>query len=198
MSASNCKTFEEAAEFHGHVCPGLALGYRVGTAALEWLESNRSKDEEIVAVVENDSCAVDAIQVLTGCTFGKGNLIYNDTGKRVYSFYNRDRNRGVRIVEDYVIAETPGERELFAKSRAGGMTADEMRRFEEFKEKKINSILNDPAESFISVEEISGPPPEKARIHETLRCDACGEKVMAPKAVRTGNRVLCRDCFDIE
>ncbi|MCL4536163.1 MAG: formylmethanofuran dehydrogenase subunit E family protein, partial [Nitrospirae bacterium] len=67
------KSFDDVVKFHGHSCPGLALGYRVGVAAVKELNmENISEDEEVVAIVENDSCAVDAIQVLTGCTFGKG------------------------------------------------------------------------------------------------------------------------------
>ena len=42
------------------------------------------------SIVENDSCSVDAIQVVTGCTMGKGNLIFKDYGKHVYTFINRD------------------------------------------------------------------------------------------------------------
>jgi len=38
------------------------------------LGENRAEDEEIVAVVETDACGADAIQVRTGCTFGKGNF----------------------------------------------------------------------------------------------------------------------------
>ncbi|NOZ25951.1 MAG: formylmethanofuran dehydrogenase, partial [Nitrospirae bacterium] len=72
-------TFEDAVRFHGHVCPGLALGYRVSDLVLREL-GPRSEDEELVAIVENNSCAVDAIQVMTGCTFGKGNLIFRDYG----------------------------------------------------------------------------------------------------------------------
>ncbi len=34
-------------------------------------------------------CGVDAIQVLTGCTYGKGNLIHRDLGKMAFSFYRR-------------------------------------------------------------------------------------------------------------
>ena len=45
-------------------------------------EMGRAADEEIVAVVETDMCGVDAIQFLTGCTFGKGNLIHRDWGKK--------------------------------------------------------------------------------------------------------------------
>ena len=74
-------------DFHGHLCPGLAWGIRVSEAALAML-GPRSQDEELVAVVETDSCAVDAIQYLTGCTFGKGNLRYLDHGQNVFTFCN--------------------------------------------------------------------------------------------------------------
>ena len=62
-------------EFHGHLCPGLVYGYLVGKEAIKLLHLKRSKDEEIVAISENDSCAVDALQVLLGTSIGKGNLI---------------------------------------------------------------------------------------------------------------------------
>ena len=65
------KSYDDIVTFHGHSCPGLALGYRVSRRALKEL-GNRSADEEVVAIVENNSCAVDAVQVMTGCTFGKG------------------------------------------------------------------------------------------------------------------------------
>ena len=91
----------EAIQFHGHLCPGLALGFRVAKAALRELKADRPRDEELVAIVENDSCAADAIQFITGATFGKGNLIFHDYGKHVYTFFNRRTNHGVRISEDY-------------------------------------------------------------------------------------------------
>ena len=74
------KPFSDVTDFHGHVCPGSALGYQAAKAGLKELSGERSQDEEIITIVENDSCAVDAIQVLTGCTFGKGNLIFFDFG----------------------------------------------------------------------------------------------------------------------
>src|SRR5512140_2145219 len=91
----------ETIQFHGHLCPGLALGYRVAKAALRELHAERPHDEELVAVVENDSCAADAIQYITGCTFGKGNLIFRDYGKHVYTFFNRRTGKAIRISEDY-------------------------------------------------------------------------------------------------
>ena len=78
---------EKASRFHGHICPGLAIG----VLAAKYLLDNGFKyspNEEVVAVVENDNCSVDAIQSLMGCTYGKGNLIHQDYGKLNYNFYN--------------------------------------------------------------------------------------------------------------
>jgi formylmethanofuran dehydrogenase subunit E len=81
--------YEELIAFHGHSCPGLAIGYRMTKAALFFLGVKRAYDEELVAIVENDACGVDAVQYLSGCTFGKGNLVFKDYGKRVYTFFSR-------------------------------------------------------------------------------------------------------------
>src|SRR5690242_598825 len=89
---------QKAIEFHGHFCPGLATGYRVARTALEKLGVHRSDDEELLAIVETDNCALDAIQSVLGCTIGKGNLIYKDFGKKVYTVASRKLNKAVRIV----------------------------------------------------------------------------------------------------
>ena len=61
--------------FHGHLCPGLVYGYLVAKEAVRLLGLRRSQDEEVVVISENDTCAVDALQVLLGTTTGKGNLM---------------------------------------------------------------------------------------------------------------------------
>ena len=38
----------DAIQFHGHLCPGLALGYRVAKAALREQKAERPHDEELV------------------------------------------------------------------------------------------------------------------------------------------------------
>ena len=77
--------------------PGLAFGF--GWPRPPTGTGDRSpEDKELVAVVENDSCAVDAIQVLTGCTFGKGNLIFRDHGKHVYTFFKRTSGEALRVM----------------------------------------------------------------------------------------------------
>ena len=72
---------KKCVEFHGHLCPGLIYGYMVSKAAMDLLQLSRSRDEEVVAISENDSCAVDALQILLGTSIGKGNLILKDYGK---------------------------------------------------------------------------------------------------------------------
>ena len=48
----------------------------MATAAMEALESLRSEDEDLVAIVENDACGVDALQCVIGCTFGNYTIAF--------------------------------------------------------------------------------------------------------------------------
>ena len=122
----------DTVQFHGHLCPGLALGYRVAKAALRELKADRPHDEELVAVVENDSCAVDAIQYITGCTFGKGNFVFRDYGKHVYTFFNRRTGQGVRISEDYRGFEGDNRfAELGKRQQAGEDVSREMQQLKD-------------------------------------------------------------------
>ena len=81
--------WEKAIAFHGHACPGLAIGVRAATEAIKRLNLSFSEDEEVVCVTENDACGVDGIQAILSCTAGKGNLKFRDTGKMAFSFFNR-------------------------------------------------------------------------------------------------------------
>ncbi len=190
---------KRCASFHGHVCPGLAYGVRVARAALERL-GRRAEDEELVAVVETDSCSVDAIQVLMGCTFGKGNLVFRDTGKSVFTFFRRggtDREvPGLRIAVDFHNEESPADREVWARFRNGDTDPDVARRVRELKSAKIKKILEVPEEDLLRITPVDGPPPARARIYTSVRCVECGEKVMEPRARLREGSVLCGPCFE--
>ncbi len=88
---------KECIKFHGHICPGMIYGYKVAKEAIKILKIERSIDEEIVAVCENDSCAIDAIQIMLGTTAGKGNLIINNYGKNAYIVYSREKKLSYRF-----------------------------------------------------------------------------------------------------
>ena len=66
------KSYNEAVAFHGHACPGLALGYRAAEYAMDALRAGRSDDEDLVCIVENDACGVDAIQLVCRLLGGQG------------------------------------------------------------------------------------------------------------------------------
>ena len=95
---SEKKLWEKAAAFHGHVCPGLTIGYRAALYAIDLLGLTFSDDEQVVCITENDACGVDAIQAILGCSIGKGNLLFHMRGKQAFSFYNRKTGKSVRLV----------------------------------------------------------------------------------------------------
>jgi formylmethanofuran dehydrogenase subunit E len=89
--------FRKCIEFHGHACPGLAIGYQAARTLMERLGVRKAPDEELVVIVEADTCGVDAIQVMTGCTFGKGNFVFKNYGKHAFSLMDRRKGKGVRV-----------------------------------------------------------------------------------------------------
>ncbi|MFH1116136.1 MAG: FmdE family protein [Pseudomonadota bacterium] len=187
--------WKKAVDFHGHVCPGLAIGFKAAKAGMEWLKENRAEDEELVAVVETDACGADAIQVLTGCTFGKGNFIFRDHGKTVFSLVSRNSGRGVRIALR-AGAFRPDERhmELIGKVRAETATEEERAEFRQLHDRRCHDILGkDPTELF-SVEEVQVELPAKAAIEPSRVCDTCGEPTMQSKLQQRGGGMVCRSC----
>jgi len=183
---------KKAVDFHGHMCPGLAMGYRVARYVKEHYP--RSEDEELVAIAENSSCSVDAIQDMLGCTSGKGNLIFKDYGKQAFTFYSRDKGKALRI---YVKGDFfEGMDQLRQKYFQGQMDPNEMKEFESLREKIIQKILTAPDEDVLSVQEVDIPAPKKARIYPSLKCQQCGEAFMEILGRTAGGKVLCRECYD--
>lgn len=187
---------EDAVKFHGHMCPGLAIGFRVAKLAEENF-GTRSKDEELVAIVENKSCSVDAIQVVNSCTFGKGNLIFRDYGKHVYTFFKRGDEKALRIARKQEVFEKDNNgNNLFEKIRAGTATPEEMAEYKKEREERIKMILEAPAEELFNIEEIEAEPPHKAVIFQTLTCSECGEGMMESRARIAHGKYFCLPCFE--
>jgi formylmethanofuran dehydrogenase subunit E len=188
-------TFAEVVKFHGHACPGLAFGFRVSEMAL--IETCRSRDEELVAIVENNSCAVDAIQVMTGCTFGKGNLIFRDYGKQVYTFIRRDNEEAVRIAVIWPgLPEDENSGKLWEKFAQGDRSPEVMQTVKAGKAAKMKAILAADSSELFAVSHLQLTVPKPARIFSSLRCSVCNEKVMEPRAKIIADRVFCIPCSE--
>jgi formylmethanofuran dehydrogenase subunit E len=69
-----------AFEFHGHRCPFMPLGYRMGLLALEALGTTREMDHALHVICElgeghPQTCLMDGIQVATGASTLEPELI---------------------------------------------------------------------------------------------------------------------------
>ena len=159
----------------------------------------KASDEELVAIVENDSCAVDALQVLTGCTFGKGNLIFRDYGKQVYTFFQRPSPEAVRISVKWISPpETDEEKEMWRRYMNGDNASEVLDVVHSRKARKIKAIMNAKDEELFNIEKVHGETPEKARIFPSVICSACGEKVMEPRARVKDGKIVCIPCMKKE
>lgn len=196
----NCNLTPEqiskAVEFHGHECPGLWIGLRAAELCLNELGHN--DQNPITAVVETDMCGVDAIQVLTGCTIGKGNLIHKDLGKTAFSFYRKSDGKALRAVFQRTAMGEEGEemRALTKKIFSGQATEEEKVRAKKLKEKAKKRIFDAPLSELFITNKIETPSPRPAKILDSLECRACKESTMESRTRRFDGQVYCIPCFE--
>jgi formylmethanofuran dehydrogenase subunit E len=192
----DAEVVEQVIAFHGHMCPGLAMGIQAARLALREIGPH-AQDEEVVAAVETDMCAVDAIQFLTGCTFGKGNLVHRDYGKNAYTFWRRADGKAVRIsARPDAWRRDPEHYEMFAKVRLGQATQEDVEAFRERHEARGRALLELDPEELYELREVRDPPPSKARLHGLLVCADCGEATMETRIRHFAGRQLCIECFE--
>ena len=146
--------WEKCVDFHGHHCGGLRIGYAAAMYAMELLNIRFSDNEQVVCIAENDACGVDAIQVMLGCSIGKGNLLFHMTGKQAFSFYNRATGESVRLV---------------LKPKPLNMTPEESKGY----------YFDRTPQQLFDAMETRIPLPTPARIFDSYNCECCGEKTGA-------------------
>ena len=192
---TNQTDYQECVRFHGHTCMGLTIGYLAANLALEHLRVERAVDEELVAIVENDACCCDAVQVLTGCTFGKGNFFFKDYGKMAFSFANRSTGKSIRLVLKPEVLDAPEEeQELRDLINSGKASAEEIRSYEKMSESRLEELFALGPDAFFDIQEQGDELPAHATIAQSIACDVCGEMVMETKLADHGGRKICRAC----
>ncbi len=169
--------FQQALDFHGHLCLDIAMGYRVTLAALEAMQQADISTERLVATVANDTCAVDAVQSLSGCTYGKRNLVPDLSGKPVYRWQDERTGNGVRVYVHYwetfdVQADFRATQSAFKR---GELSEPDALAFQVRHDALLDHILTAPAELLFKIAPLSADPPPKSGSFESLACDGCGE-----------------------
>ena len=164
------KTWQDCVAFHGHECGGLTIGYKASLYAIDLLKLEFSDDEQVVCIAENDACGIDAIQVMLGCSIGKGNLLFHMRGKQAFSFYNRKTGKSVRLV---------------LNPKPEGLT----------REDSFAYYQGCAPEEMFQVKEATIALPEKARLFDSYVCDCCGEVTGNHWIRLAGDKKLCLDCY---
>jgi formylmethanofuran dehydrogenase subunit E len=182
-------------EFHGHMCPGLAIGFRAARTLMERLGVRRAPDEELLAIVETDACGADAIQVMTGCTFGKGNFIFKNYGKHAFSLVDRKRGKAIRVsLRPDAFKADPEHLSLFERVQKDEASPRELAQFRKLQQQRTQKILDADAESIFKIEEVSPNIPPKAMIMESEPCDFCGEPTKKDLLRKIDGKKACIPC----
>jgi formylmethanofuran dehydrogenase subunit E len=186
---------EKTIAFHGHSCPGLAIGIRA--AELVQQQLGRVDPDNLLAVVETDMCGVDAIQFLTGCTFGKGNLIHRDVGKMAFTFFDRTSGKGFRTLFNPEQQAGIGVelRDLMKKVTTGQASDAEKERSVQLRAELQERYMQAELEEMFTSGEPVVQMPRGARVMASLPCETCGEMTMESRTRRFDGKILCIPCF---
>jgi len=96
---------DRAVDFHGHLGPFVTLGVRLGLAGVRETGARGDNNKlHITVTVENRlpfSCAVDGIQVVTGCTVGNKRLKIR-RGKSLAAAFQIQGAESVRVIVNKV------------------------------------------------------------------------------------------------
>lgn len=193
------KEFLKAGQLlHGHKCPAMPLGLRAGAAAMNALAVARAKDKDLVAIVElgDDHCAhcfADGVQMITGCTFGKGNIRKVAYGKFAVTVVERATGRAVRVVPRAQAQMGMKQTKFFQEYRMKGVPASKVP--DEVVEPLIQQVMSAPQDQLLLV----GPEhklelEKKGETFATAVCDSCGEMVVETYLRVAGEKKVCIPC----
>lgn len=188
--------FKDAVEFHQHLCLDIAIGYRAARALVREMGNEMKNMKEVVAHVGNETCALDAIQEITGCTFGKRNLYINDIGKAVYILQNTKTGNGVRIYCKYWDTFDHSQlRELRKATKQPDARPEQQASLQKKTEAIIDNILAASESELFSITRVTLPPPPKSGKYKANPCGRCGEYVNVALLMEEAGQWICKECL---
>jgi formylmethanofuran dehydrogenase subunit E len=197
----DAKEFLKAGQhLHGHKCPAMALGLRAGAAAMNALAVARAKEKEMSAVLElgDDHCAhcfAEGVQMITGCTFGKGNIRKAGFGKFGLILTEQATGRSVRVVPRAEAQLASRRSPYFLEYRAKGIPASKVP--DEVVDPVIDQLMGAPQERILAVgPEFRISVEQQPETFATAVCPDCGELVIERYLRPDGNRMVCIPCLE--
>ena len=184
---------EWAFEFHGHRCPFMPIGYRMGRLVMENLGVGYEKDHGFYVFPEigeghPQTCLVDGLQIATGATYGKALIAKMFYGKLAAVFYH-PRKGAVRYALKPGFVDAFGKFEFFVYRKKGIEPS-------QIPAKVTDEVINwtyDQADDFIF--KIEPQPdfkftPVKGSFNK-VQCSVCGEYVFERYARMKDGKAVC-------
>jgi len=166
-------------EFHGHRCPFMPIGYRMGKIAMEKLRVGKVKDHGAFALSEMgighpQTCMMDGIQAVTGCTYGKLMMERLNYGK-VALILHAPKKGSVRVSALPEFLDELGKKEFFAY-RKKGIEPSEIP--PSVVEDAVSLVLKLPEEKIFKLEMLEGFTFSRPNSSfNKAKCSTCGEYV---------------------
>ena len=183
-------------EFHGHRCPFMPIGYRMGLLAMRELGVERVKDHGVFSLVEigvghPQTCMADGVMSATGCTYGKLMIERLGYGKMAAILYAPGKG-AVRVYLQSDFQDELGKQEFFAYRKQGIEPSDIP---EEVTRKAVDLVLSTPDDRMFKIERLpdftfSRPKGSFAK----TKCSRCGEYVFERYIRRVDGQTLCIPC----
>lgn len=185
-------------EFHGHRCPFMPIGYRMGLAGMRTLAIGRTRDHGAYALVEigvghPQTCMADGVMAATGCTYGKLLMERLGFGKMAMILHAPGHGT-VRVSLRSDFQEALGQQEFFAFRRRGVEPSEIP---SEVADRAVSMVLNAPDETLFRIERL--PAFEFGRPKGTFakaKCSRCGEYVFERYLRTFDGRPVCIPCSD--
>ena len=169
----------KAAEFHGEVCGGIAIGTKLAIYGMELMGFELNKrHKNLIVFLEIDRCMADAVQAVTKCTMGKKTLKQLYYGKFAVTFYNMDTGEAIRVSD---------------------ADANKQEKNKETKDEMIERFKRTPAEELFKVEKVHielNPSQMPGKPHTSVFCSVCGEKVTDGHHLNRGGKPVCIPCAE--
>lgn len=192
--------YEAGLLLHGHKCPAMPMGLRVGSAAMNKLGVERAKDGQLIALVEIGdnhcaTCFADGIQTITGCTFGKGNIKKLHYGKWGVTLIDKKTKRAVRVTPTAETMKANKETSFFKDYREKGIPASQVPN--EVVQPLVDRVMGTPDDKILTISEIfEYDLKEEAHTFDSFVCEECGEMTVAVYGKEKNGKHICIPCFE--
>jgi formylmethanofuran dehydrogenase subunit E len=186
---------KRAADFHGHLCPDLVIGYRASCYALQRLALDLFSATSLRVIAENNTSALDAIQHVTGCTIGNGRLVVHDHGKHAYTFVNSE-GLGLRLLLKPEALPTAEFLDLEARLQTSTVTLHDTARFQVVLDTRVAALLQLSDEALFTLQSVTLEPPTDKLTSAMMNCAGCGELTAPTHLAVVDGQHLCPQCRD--